>query len=190
LGIPVVGISDGGYPGIRCRYEIDRQAAIAKIAAEWRKEAIRLVKVGIGARRSTADEERVGLMLRDLGLEVELVALGLENPERSIKSLDHQANSATMLLHSAASLLALRSPDALARLTSHGRVALVDGPVSVPLGHLSETVVDLVVVDWAAVAKQIVHDLLKHNLPDRANPLVFEATALFQVPLIKYAERL
>jgi hypothetical protein len=188
-GVPIVGLSDGGLSAIHCQYEIDRQAAIRSILIEWKKRGIAFIKIGVGARRSTADEERTSLAVRDLDLNIEFIAIGIQGMGRFVESLAGDPTCGTMLLHSAASLLATRAPEALVGLTKSSRIALVDGPVSFPLAKLSDGLVDMLIVDWQAVAKRIVADLLKQKLPDRHHPFVFDAAAFYRVPLSGYAEK-
>ena len=112
--------------------------------------------------------------------DVEFVEIGFQSIERI---------SGAVLLHSAASLLAMRAPEGLIGLAKRVRLALVDGPVGVPFSKLTNVLIDLVVVDWRAVAKRIVDDFLRHAVPDRGHPFVFEAIALSRVPLSQYAEK-
>lgn len=189
-GISIIGVSDSGFPGVPCHYEIRRETALTKIVSEWKKEAITSVKVAVGPARSPADELRVGRTLEDLGFGIKFVSLGSQTLRHFVDCLARGPKFGIVLLHSAASLLAMGAPEALARLAKCSRLAFVDGPVSVPFTKLTDATVDLVTVDWMTVAKRIVDDLSTPRFRAFDPPFLFAATALFRVPLSGYSQRL
>jgi hypothetical protein len=190
MGIPIIGISDGGLPGIRCDYEINRDTAIVEIIHSWKARGIDTTTIASGTRRSAADEERIGRTLEDLDIEIKFVSLGSQNVDHFVESLDCDPNSGSVLLNSAASVLALGAPEALAKLAKRCATALYDGPVSTPFAQLASIPVDIVLVNWEAVAKRIVEDLLAQKMHHRYQPFVFRAAAVSRVPLNQYAQRL
>ena len=57
-GVQVIGLSDRWFPSIRCRYEVQRESAIASILRDWhRNDAITSVVVVRGIEISAAKEE-------------------------------------------------------------------------------------------------------------------------------------
>lgn len=187
-GLSIIGVNDSGFAGIHCQYEVRRQPALAKIVAEWKKEGIALVKVVVGPTRSAADEERIGRTLESLEVGARFVVYRSQALRHWVNSMTNGTKSGLVLLNSAASLLATRAPDAFTRLAELSRVALVDGPVSAPIVKSTNAVVDLVMVDWEAAAKRIVRDLRTRRPSTFDQPSLFEAKALFRVPLGQHAQ--
>ena len=70
------------------------------------------------------------------------------------------------------------------------RVALVNGPVSMPFARVPDVQVDLVTVDWQLVAERIVNDLISQDAFQLPGPTVFEAEARLRVPLSDFAQSL
>jgi hypothetical protein len=68
------------------------------------------------------------------------------------------------------------------------RVALVDGPVSLPFTDAPPVCADLAVADWEAVANGITEAFLTKEAFNRPGPTVFEATAFLQAPLSEFAQ--
>ena len=189
IGVPMIGVSDGDRTPIRCHYQISRGSAIAALMREWKKEAIACVVVASGAKNPAADTGGIESILDDAHLAVKYVKLGLRSIDAFVRSLGGSPKCGIILVHSAASLLAIRAPEALARLAACRRVAFVDGPVSTPFTKLSNVLVDMVTVDWVIAARRIVNDLLTRKVRDHERPVVFEAIALSRVPLSGHAER-
>ena len=72
-------------------------------------------------------------------------------------------------------------------LTAH-RVALINGPVSMPFARVPDVQVDLVTVDWQLVAERIVNDLISQDAFHEPGPTIFEAEAKLRVPLSGFAQ--
>lgn len=78
-GIPLIGVSDRGVPGIPCRYQIRRERAMAKIAAAWKQAKVARIKVAVGPADSTWDEEAVERVLDEVGLEIQFIRMGSQS---------------------------------------------------------------------------------------------------------------
>jgi hypothetical protein len=59
-----------------------------------------------------------------------------------------------------ASMFAFRSPDQVAELLRLQRVAFIDGPIDMLFTKIPDLPVDLVTVNWQALAESIVNDLI------------------------------
>jgi hypothetical protein len=189
-GIPIIGVNDNGYPGIRCQYEIRREAALAEIVGAWKKQAMTSVTVAVGATRSAVDDERVSRTVDALDMGVKFVSLGSRTVRQFIGCLTKGLRVGIVMMNSVASLMATEEPESFDRLTKYSRVALLDGPVSIPAARMTNATVDLVTVDWQAVAKRIVDDLTTRRPGALEQPCVFEATAQCGVPLSRFSQRL
>jgi hypothetical protein len=84
----------------------------------------------------------------------------------------------------------MRAPEQFKRLLSRGRVALLDGPVSMPLIPRIDAPVDLVVVNWQKVAERIADDILAREAFDCHKPGIFEAEAELKTPFHKFAQKI
>ena len=75
-GVRIVGVSDGGFPEIRCRYEVQREMAIAAILRDWHAQSgIKSVVIVRGARAS-AQEEMLETLIEGEGLAYEFKSAG------------------------------------------------------------------------------------------------------------------
>jgi len=71
-GIRVIGVSDRGFPSIRCEYEVQRERAISTILKDWRTRGrIESVVVVRGVERSAAKEELLRHLLEEEALPFE-----------------------------------------------------------------------------------------------------------------------
>jgi hypothetical protein len=190
IGLPIVGVNDGGFPRACCQYEIRREVALTRIVKEWKNEGLTLVKVAVGPTRSTIAEERIGRVMEELDVGIKFVSLDSHSLRHFVDFLARGSNFGIVILNSAASFLAMGAPDALSGLSKRCRLALVDGPVSVLSAKLSGATVDLVMIDWRALTKRIADDLTAPPCRVGDQPLVFEASALCRVPLSSYSQSL
>ena len=190
IGLPIVGVNDGGFSRACFQYEISREPALIKIVREWKSEGLNQVKVAIGPTRSPMAEERIGRILEELDVGMKSVSLGSQSPRHFLDSLAKGRNFGVVILNSAAASLAVGAPEALSRLSERCRLALVDGPVSVLSTKSSDVIVDLVTIDWESLTKRIADDLWAPPCAISDRPFAFEATALCRVPLSRYSQRL
>lgn len=189
LGIRLIGMSDGGLPSIACHYEIHRAAAIRAILRDWVVSGIKRVFIARGESRSSADEERLESILVETSLHWHFIALNFASTDQLAK-LGAEKDQAVILLASAATLFLMRAPETFNDLLRHTRVALLDGPVSMPLTQRTGAAIDLVVVDWQSVAERIAEDILSQKAFTDRKPIVFDAMAVLKAPLNKFAQKI
>jgi Bacterial regulatory proteins, gntR family len=188
-GVHVIGVADGGLPALPCRFEISREKAVGEILRNWNASgAIRKVSIIHAVRRSAVEEERLTALLEGAGLEYNFVDADRTHCDTLLRSLADERESGIILLGQAASLFAFRAPDRLTALMSRRRVALVDGPVSLPFACTRLVRADLAVADWEAVANGIADELLTGEALARSSVTVFQATAYLQAPLNEFAQ--
>ncbi len=163
----MIGIADTEYSPIPCPYEIRREPALAAIVGESKKAEITTVKIAVGPTRSAGVEECIGRTLDALDMDAKFVSLGSQTVKQFVVILGgHGQKFGVVLLNSVASLMA-GEPECFDRLSKSSRVALFDGPVSLPYAKSSAATVDLMMVDWHAVSERIVGDLARPRLSDR-----------------------
>jgi hypothetical protein len=189
VGIRLVGVGDGNLSTITCRYEIRRETAITAILRDWKlNSTVNFVTVIRGAR-STAYEERLEAILEKQNLRYEVLNLGTKRVDSFLDSIGNGSNKAVVFLSSAASMFALRAPEDFAQLLNRCRVGFIGGPVSMPFGKPLDARVDLVIVDWQAVADRIVSEFMTKRAFSTKSTL-FEARYELRVPLSQYAMQL
>jgi hypothetical protein len=164
FGIRVVAVGDGRTSGLRARYEIRREGALAALAKDWRARGIsEATIVSAATRRSAADEERIEALFHDNQVETEFTLIDDEMAGDALDILKRPAAAGVVILGTAASLMAFRLPRQFKDLLRSRRVALVNGPVAMPLTQVPPTLVDIVAVDWQRVASTITDDLLSQQ---------------------------
>lgn len=190
-GVGIVGISDSGLAGIRCRYEVQRELAIREILRDWLSQhEIKSVIVIRTTKAAGAMEETLQTLLEEEGLAFEFKTVGYHRLHDFLEVLSRNKRAGVIFPSLAASFFAFRVPDGLTKLMSQARVALTEGPVSLAFVQVPDVHVDLVVVDWQLVAEQIVTDLVSKKAFDSDKVSVFEAQAHLRAPLSHYAESL
>lgn len=190
-GVQVIGISDRWFPSIRCRYEVQREAAIRSILRDWHvNDAIKSVVIVRGVETSAAKEELLKTLIEEEGLTYEFRSAGDQRPGDFLNSFARDKHRGIIFPSMAAALFGFRAPEGLAKLMSRARVALTGGPVSIPFAQIPDAVADLVVVDWQLVAEQIVGDLINRKAFDRVETTLFEAKPHLRALLSQYAQRL
>ena len=188
-GIPVLGVSDGGTPGIACRYEVHREKALIAILRHWRSDAgLSSVTVVRGSERSPADEEMIEHAAEKAGLPSTYKRIREDGIVDGVASLCEDPRVGVILPATPAALISLRAPQAFGRLLQKCRVALPDGPVTTVLGALPDAPVDLITVNWRSVSKRIVGDIARKRAFKESRPTVFEATPRYRAALHRYAE--
>jgi hypothetical protein len=190
-GVRVIGISDGGQPGLPCRYQIHRGEALAALCRDWRTAGITSVAIASEATtRSIADERRLQSILEQEGIDYRLITVLDESLPESVDLLTNNPAGGVMLLASAASLLAFRAPRLFHALLNKARVALVDGPVTTPFTKPLNARVDLIVVDWLLVAKRMVADLVSQEAFRGVSPILFHAEYKSRTLLSEHAQQI
>ncbi|CAN5420033.1 hypothetical protein BH20VER3_BH20VER3_06580 [soil metagenome] len=189
--VRLIGVCDGGLPSIPCRYAIRRENALRRILREWRSAGVRSVALVNEPRgRSEADEEIWRSASEDERLETERVLLTGDALKRDLAKLGRKEERGILMAGSAAALTASREPAAFADLMRRRRVALVEGPVSMPFWRVPQVKVDLVTLDWKTVAARIVDDLVSQAAWETSESLVFHAEAHLRVPLNRHCHEL
>jgi DNA-binding MarR family transcriptional regulator len=188
-GVGVIGVADGGLPALPCRFEISRQKAVAEILGDWKtRGTINRVSVIHTARRSAVEEERLEALLETTRLDYDFVDAERGHCDALLHALEEKEQGGIILLGDAASLFAFRAPDRLTALMNRRRVALVDGPLSLPFANTPAVRADLAVADWEAVASGITDGILTGEAFLPAGTTVFDATAYLQAPLSEFAQ--
>jgi hypothetical protein len=190
LGIRVLGISDRGLPSLSCRYTVQRESAIRAILRDWMASGVKNVRILRDEWRSSADQERMEAILSETALQWQFIAPSFNSTERFLTRLSVQKDKAIILLAPAATFFATRAPEAFNKMLRSCRVALLDGPISIPLTRLTDAPVDVIVVDWGAVAERIAEDILSSYAFGSREPVVFEATARLRTALGKFAQKI
>lgn len=195
LGIKFVGLNTDA-PGYQfSRYEVSRTSAVQTILRRWRSEQqLDQVKV-ICARPETRAESKRNQRLRRT-IEAEDMGCEIFIPDWRRGGIAEQlcggGRAGLLLLGPAAAMLGWRGSETVAETFGACRVALVDGPIDLPLAdYIPAAVADVIVVNWSKVAKRVVEDLVSGK--DDANidgPIVFEAVPKFRVPLSQCGRRL
>jgi DNA-binding MarR family transcriptional regulator len=188
-GVRVIGVADGGLPPLACRFEISREKAVSEILTHWRKrDVIRKASVVHAVQRSAVEEERLEALLKNAGLSYEFVEAERAHCETLLDALAGDQERGIILLGAAASLFAFRAPDRLTDLMRRRRVALVDGPISLPFANAASVRVDLAAADWEGVANGIADELLTGQAFLQSGNTIFEAIAYLQAPLKEFAQ--
>lgn len=188
-GVRVIGVADGGLPALPCHFEVSRERAIAEILHDWKaRGTIKNISVVHAVRRSAVEEERLGALLDATGSPYDFIDATRAQSDTLLESLAKEEGSGIILLGQAASLFAFRAPERLIALMNRRRVALVDGPVSLPFTSGFAVRADLAVADWEAIASGITDELLTEEAFARSGSTVFEAAAYLQAPLSEFAQ--
>jgi hypothetical protein len=129
------------------------------------------------------------MLVQSEKIECEMVTVRDGHISAFLKTLCKNKASGVVLPAPAAALLAWRGPEALADFLQTCRVALIDGPIGLPLaGKVPKAKVDLTTVKWPTVTKQIAGDIITGKAFDDSEPTVFEAEPHMRVPFEDYAQ--
>jgi len=98
-GVRVIGVSDGGMPGIPCRFEVRREIARRQILQGWglSGEVEKVLILSVPYRRSSADEERLQALMEEEGCAFELVSLSTQRPELLLQSASSNRHFSAVL---------------------------------------------------------------------------------------------
>jgi DNA-binding LacI/PurR family transcriptional regulator len=191
VGIPVLGVAHEQVPGIPCRYHVRRDRAIAALLTEWKsRDSIDHVTVARWHEYSApALDDALHSALDELGFKTSTAVFRRQRSQAFLRSLA-KVKTGAIVFSSAqlVSMLCFRAPAAVTDLLKHRRVALLNGPASMPFAKVPDAQVDLVVVDWQVVAEQIVNDLITQDAFQIRGPTIFEADAKLRVPLSDFAQ--
>lgn len=187
-GIAVVAICDGGVATPKCRYLVDRESALALVVRDWMREGIAMSRILRLTNRSAADEHRIAEVLDSEALARQTFALAEEELSHSVQSLCGATKTAYVMTDSAAAVIAFRAPHILSRLMAEQRVALFDGPITLPFASVPRVEADVIAVDWAEFATKFTLDLLNGCAFVPAAAGIIRATPHLGAPLSRFAD--
>jgi hypothetical protein len=190
MGIRLLGVANDSFCQFPCRYQVRRDRAIKALLASWKTEdSGRVTVVESKEQRSAAIDETLHGILEELGIPWSVATYQNQRSEAFLRELQRKKTSGVIFSSSAlASKFSFRAPAAVADLLGAQRVALVNGPVSMPFARVPDVKVDLVTVDWQLVAEKIVDDLISQDAFQLPGPTFFEAEAKLRVPLSAFAQ--
>jgi hypothetical protein len=190
MGIRLLGVANDSFCQFPCRYQVRRDGAIRALLASWKTEGQgRVTVVESKEQRSAAIDETLHGILDELGIPWSVVTYQSQRSEAFLRELLRKKTSGVIFSSSAlASKFCFRAPGAVADLLAAHRVALVNGPVSMPFAKVPDVKVDLVTVDWQLVAARIVDDLISQDAFQLPGPTFFDAEAKLRVPLSDFAQ--
>jgi hypothetical protein len=193
MGIRLVGVANDSFPSIPCRYQISRDKATKALLAGWKADNAveRVIVVKSADHPSVSTEETLHALLDELELKWSVASYNGQRTEAFLRRLQKAKTDGIVFPSSAlASKFCFRSPNAVTELLQSHRVALVNGPVSMPFARVPNARVDLVTVDWQLVAEQIANDLATQDTFRLSGPTIFEAEAQSRVPLSHFAQNI
>ena len=190
MGIRLLAVSNDTFSPIPCRYQVRRESAIKTLLANWKSQkADGVTLVQSKDQRSAAMDEILHAILDELEIHWSVATYQAQRSEAFLHELQRKKTGGIIFSSSAlASKFSFRAPSAVADLLQAHRVALINGPVSMPFARVPEVRVDLVMVEWQLVAERIVNDLISQDAFQEAGPTVFEAEAKLRVPLSDFAQ--
>jgi DNA-binding transcriptional regulator YhcF (GntR family) len=193
LGIRLVGVAQDQLPAIPCRYQVRREGAVRALLAEWktRNHTARVTLAQWKDDRSSGLEEMLKSALDEFEITWSVASFDGQRSEVFLRALQ-KAKTDGIIFSSLglASKLSFRSPTAVSELLRSQRVALVNGPVSMPFAKVPAARIDLVTVDWQLVAERIVNDLVTQDAFQQPGPTIFQAEAKLRVPLSDFAQNI
>jgi hypothetical protein len=193
MGIRVISISQVGTPSIPSRYYVWREQAIEVLMKDWktRNSARKITLIDSKDYRSPVTEEVLRVVLQNLGIEPGIRTFRNEDSSIFLRDLGRiETNGIIFPSSGLASLFAFRSPDQLIDLLRAQHVAFIDGPIDMPFAQIPDVPVDLVTVNWQAVAESVVNDVITREAFERNRFTTFQAEAQLRVPLNSFSEEL
>lgn len=187
-GIAWVGLTMGGSPGIKFRYEISRARAIAEIMRAWRAdpaiERAIIARTGYESAAEIARMEDLRRLIEAEKMECKIAAIPGGHISTFLRTSCATERAGVVLPPTAAGLLGWRPRDTVVSVLQSCRVALVAGPMELLLlGNLPEAKVDLITVNWRRVGERIAKGLFSGAALDESKTTVFEADAQLRAAL-------
>jgi len=193
LGIRLIAISQVGTPSTPSRYYVWRERAIEALVKEWKDQNSfrKITVVDSKDYRSPVTEEVLRVILHNLEIEPVIRTFHGEDSSSFLRDLCRNTTDGIIFPSSGlASMFAFRNPGHIVDLLGVQHVAFIDGPIDMPFAKIPNVPVDLVTVNWQAVAESIVNDLITREAYDRNRNTTFEAEAQLRVPLSDFTEEL
>lgn len=190
MGIRLLGVANDTFCHIPCRYQVRRESAIRSLLSDWKTQnPERVTTVESKEQRSSVLNETLHEILDELEIPWSVATYESQRSEAFVRELQRKKTGGIIFSTSAlASKFCFRAPDAVAELLKTQRVALINGPVSMPFARVPDVQVDLVTVDWQLVAEQIVDDLIDQAAFQEPGPTYFDAEPKLRVPLSAFAQ--
>lgn len=190
MGIRLLAVANDAFSAIPPRYQVRRDAAIRTLLANWKSQKVeRVTLVQSKTQRSAALAETLQATLDELEIPWSVATYQAQRSEAFLRELQRKKTGGIIFSSSAlASKFCFRAPGAVVDLLKAHRVALINGPVSMPFAIVPDVKVDLVTVDWQLVAERIVNDLITQDAFQLPGPTIFEAEAKLRVPLSAFAQ--
>jgi hypothetical protein len=190
MGMRLLGVSNDTHCHIPCRYQVRRESAIKALLSNWKAQNNeRVTVVEPKEQRSAVLNETLHQLLDELEIPWSVASYESQRSEAFVRELQRKKTAGIIFSSSAlASKFCFRVPDAVAELLRTQRVALINGPVTMPFTRVPDVQVDLVTVDWQLVSEQIVDDLIDQEAFQNPGPTIFEAEAKLRVPLSAFAQ--
>jgi hypothetical protein len=190
MGIRLLGVANDSHCHVPCRYQVQRESAIRTLLESWKvQKPDRVIVVESKEQRSAVLSETLHAILDELEIPWTVASYQSQRSEAFVRELQRKKTGGIIFASSSlASKFCFRAPDAVAELLQTQRVALINGPVTMPFTRVPDVQVDLVTVDWQLVAEQIVDDLIDQEAFQNPGPTIFEAEAKLRVPLSAFAQ--
>jgi Bacterial regulatory proteins, gntR family len=190
MGIRLLGVANDTPCHIPCRYQVRRESAIRSLLSNWKTQnPERVTIVESKEQRSAVLNETLHEILDELEIPWSVATYEGQRSEAFVRELQRKKTGGIIFSSSAlASKFCFRAPDAVAELLKTQRVALINGPVSMPFARVPDVQVDLVTVDWQLVGEQIVDDLIDQAAFQESGPTYFDAEPKLRVPLSAFAQ--
>jgi hypothetical protein len=190
MGIRLLGVSNDTTCNIPCRYQVRRESAIRTLLENWKtQKPDRVTVVESKDQRSAILDETLHGILDELEIPWTVARYENQRSEAFVRELQRKKTGGILFCSSTiVSKFCFRAPNAVAELLKTQRVALINGPVSMPFARVPDVQVDLVTVDWQLVSERIVDDLIDQTAFQEPGPTSFEAEAQLRVPLSAFAQ--
>jgi hypothetical protein len=189
MGVRVVVISEYETPGRPSHYQLWRERGMEIVLREWkdRHSVRKVVVVESKEHRSPVTEEILRLVLEGLGIEFEIRPLKLERSRIFLRELRRSKPQAVIFPSGTlASSVSYQNPDGMVELFGSLRVALMEGPIDLPVARTSGAQVDVVTFNWRSVAESIVNDLITLEAYDHSRHTLLEAEAHLRIPVSSF----
>lgn len=189
-GIQFVGVNLAELTGLPCRYQVRRSEALRAVLRSWKQRGLKGVVISRTVDEAPPDAERVA-RLRTLaqseGFEVEIITSPTGRTREVTREMCAERCFGLFLPGPAAALLARFAPEVVHQVVETCRVALIDGPIDLPVTReIANLRADIISVDWAAIAARVAHDIDRAEVENAKEAVVFSANPRMSVPLARY----
>lgn len=189
MGIRLLAVGNDTTCHIPCRYQVRRESAIRTLLENWKTLELDQVTLVESKERSAGLDEALHGILDEFEIPWSVATYQSQRSEAFVRQLQRKKTGGIIFSSSSlASKFSFRAPGAVAELLRTQRVALINGPVSMPFAKVPDVQVDLVTVDWQRVAERIVDDLISQDAFQEPGPTYFDAEAKLRVPLSAFAQ--